>query len=114
MVGARSREKSVVDSRLRLYAKGRREEAEQVLAYFHSRDNDVNSPLIRLEMQEITAQISQDGADKRWWDFRPLFNSPGNRYRFMLSVTNVYGSQFAGNGAITSQSFGFSPLLQLI
>ncbi|ORX37514.1 and other transporter-domain-containing protein [Kockovaella imperatae] len=85
-----------------LYAAGRKEEAQKVLAYFHSRDNDVNSPLIQLEMQEIVAQISLDGGDKRWWDFKPLFNSRANTYRFLLGLMNMYGSQFAGNGAITN------------
>ena len=97
------RSESVLELTSRLYAKGQEAEARKVLAYFHSRDNDINSPLIELEMQEIIAQISQDGGDKRWWDFRALFNTRANTYRFMLGVANLFGSQFAGNGAITSE-----------
>jgi hypothetical protein len=56
-----------------LYSKGRREQAVQILAKYHSRDGDINSPMIQLEIQEIEEHISLDGADKRWWDLRELF-----------------------------------------
>jgi MFS family permease len=56
-----------------LYSRGRRDQAVQILAKYHSRDGDINSPMIQLEIQEIEERISLDGADKRWWDFRELF-----------------------------------------
>ncbi|ORX35137.1 and other transporter-domain-containing protein [Kockovaella imperatae] len=85
-----------------LYAHGQEEKALRILADLHSRDGDINSPLVQLEMQEIRAQISQDGADTRWWDFRSLFNTRANTYRFLLGVVNLVWSQFAGNGLVTN------------
>lgn len=69
-----------------LYARGKKDEAIAILAKCHSRTGDVNSPLIRIEVQEIEEAIAIDGADRRFWDFRPLFNTPSNRYRFLLCV----------------------------
>jgi hypothetical protein len=70
---------------------------------------DPHSPLIQLEIQEIEANISTSGADKRWWDFRAIFNSAGNRYRFGLcAIVSIWG-QLSGNGLITY----FLPVLLL-
>ena len=55
-------------------------------------------------MQEIIAQVDQDGAEKRWWDFRSLFSTRANTYRFLLGVVNLIWSQLAGNGLITCTS----------
>lgn len=67
-----------------LYARGRKDEAMAVLARYHSASGDVNSPIIRLQVAEIEESISVDGGDRRFWDFRCLFNSASNRYRFGL------------------------------
>lgn len=84
-----------------LYSRGRREEAVQILARYHSKTGDINSPMIQLEIQEIEERISLDGADKRWWDFRELFRTRANAYRFWLcAITSIWG-QLSGNGLIT-------------
>jgi hypothetical protein len=60
-------------------------ESRRDLVRLHSRDQDTNSPLIQIEIQEIEANISLSGADKRFWDFRALFHSAAAaRYRFGL------------------------------
>ena len=87
----------------RLYAHGRKEQAVQVLARLHSRDYDVHSPLILLEIQEIEANISITGADKRFWDFRALFRTAASRYRFGLCVIVSIWGQLSGNGLITCE-----------
>jgi MFS family permease len=69
-----------------LVSRGRSDEAVRVLARFHSRDNDINSPLVQLELREIQEDINMAGADKRWWDFRVLFRTRANRYRIALAV----------------------------
>jgi MFS family permease len=84
-----------------LYARGRKEEAIAVLARYHSATGDVNSPLIRLQVMEIEEGISVDGGDRRFWDFRCLFNSRSNRYRFGLCAMISCWGQLAGNGMIT-------------
>jgi hypothetical protein len=84
-----------------IYSRGDTERARRILADLHSRDRDINSPLIAFEIEEIEEGISLDGADKRWWDFRRLVNSGANRYRLGLCLmVSVYG-QLSGNGLIT-------------
>lgn len=84
-----------------LYSRGHKERAVSILAKLHSRDMDPHSPLIQLEIQEIEANISLSGADKRWWDFRAIFNSAANRYRFGLCAIVSCWGQLSGNGLIT-------------
>lgn len=47
-----------------LYAHGKREQALRILARFHSRDNDVNSPMVKIQVAEIEEAISLTGSDK--------------------------------------------------
>ncbi|KAK7048343.1 putative general substrate transporter [Favolaschia claudopus] len=90
-----------------LYSRGKKEQAANILARFHSSNGDPNSPLVALELEEIEERISLDGADKRWWDFRPLFRRRSDRYRtFMVVIIGFFG-QLSGNGLITY----FLPLL---
>ncbi|KAF8194163.1 general substrate transporter [Pholiota molesta] len=80
---------------------GKSDEARKTLARFHSSTNDVHSPLVELEMREIQEKIEVDGADKRWWDFRPLFKNRADRYRmYMVILIGSFG-QLSGNGLIT-------------
>jgi MFS family permease len=52
-------------------------------------------------MEEIAEKIQIDGADKRWWDFRPLFRTKANRYSaYMVILIGSFG-QLSGNGLIT-------------
>lgn len=39
---------------------------------------------MQLEFQEMLDDISKTGSDKRWWDYRELFNTRETRYRSML------------------------------
>jgi hypothetical protein len=86
-----------------LYARGRKDEAVKILARYHSSTGDTESPLIRLQILEIEESISVDGGDRRFWDFRCLFNSPSNRYRFGLCAMISCWGQLAGNGMITCE-----------
>ncbi|KAJ9100060.1 hypothetical protein QFC20_005584 [Naganishia adeliensis] len=84
-----------------IYSRGDTARARRILADLHSRDRDINSPLIAFEIEEIEESISLDGSDKRWWDFRKLVNTGRNRYRLGLCfMVSVYG-QLSGNGLIT-------------
>ncbi|KAL1728595.1 general substrate transporter [Schizophyllum commune] len=84
-----------------LYSVGKADQARQVLANLHSRTRDINSPLIALEMDEIEEKVTIGGADKRWWDFRPLFRTKGDRARMIRVVTVGWFGQLSGNGLIT-------------
>jgi len=83
-----------------LHSIGKTHEARRILARFHSSNNDINSPLIDLEMKEIEEKIQIDGADKTWWDFRPLFRTRADRYcAYMVILIGTFG-QLSGNGLI--------------
>jgi hypothetical protein len=84
-----------------LYSRGRTEEAAVVLARYHTRDNDVNSPLVQLEIEEFEESISLAGADKRFWDFRALLATASSRYRFGLCLIVACWGQLAGNALVT-------------
>jgi len=66
----------------------RHEEALQVLTEYHG-EGDRESPFVQLEYREMLQDISITGADKRWWDYRELFNSRETRYRSLMVIIMV-------------------------
>jgi hypothetical protein len=87
-----------------LYARGQKDKARRVLAEFHTRDGDLYSPLVELEIAEFEENISMEGGDRRFWDFKCLFKDFGSRYRFGLCfMVSVWG-QLSGNGLVTCKS----------
>ena len=91
----------IVESPRWLYAQGRRDEAIAIFAKYHSRDGSIDSPVVKLEMQEIETSISLTGGDKQFWNFKKVFDSRSNRYRFGLCAMISCWGQLAGNGMIT-------------
>ncbi|KAF8158376.1 general substrate transporter [Crassisporium funariophilum] len=84
-----------------LYSVGKGDQARVILARLHSSTNDINSPLVNIEMKEIEEKITIGGGDKTWWDFRPLFRNRADRYRaYMVILIGIFG-QLSGNGLIT-------------
>ncbi len=80
-----------------LYTHGRTEEAAAILTKYHGEGNP-DSIFVKLQMAEFVQELELDGADKRWWEYRVLFNSPAARYRvFCLSIVSVF-TQLCGNG----------------
>lgn len=79
-----------------LVAKGRREEALEVIVQHHG-SSDRNSPLVRFEMAEIEAAIEVDNFQKSssWFDF---FHTKGNRHRFFLVSIIGFMMSWQGNG----------------
>ena len=52
-------------------------------------------------MAEYEEQISMTGSDKRFWDYRELFNSHAARWRvFNMLIVSVFG-QWSGNGVVS-------------
>lgn len=94
----------IVESPRWLYARGRTEEAIAILARYHSKDGNTESPLIRLQVAEIEESISINGADRQFWNFKALFNTAANRYRFGLCIMISCWGQLSGNGMITCES----------
>jgi len=80
-----------------LMANGRDEEAFAFLVKYHG-NGDPNSRLVRLEIEEMREGIRQDGIDKVWWDYRPLFLTHNGRWRMaQVLMISIFG-QFSGNG----------------
>ena len=88
-----------------LYAHGHTDKAIRILADLHSRDRDINSPLVRLEIGEIEESISLTGADKRFWDLKAIFNTAPNRRRAFIAGIVAVWQTVAGNGLVTCTSF---------
>ncbi|KAL2827821.1 hypothetical protein BDW59DRAFT_160131 [Aspergillus cavernicola] len=86
----------------------RHEAAIRVLAEYHG-EGDRNSPIVQLEYREMVEDISNVGSDKRWWDYRELFNSRETRYRSMLVVFMAFFGQWSGNGPV---SYYYPQMLQ--
>ncbi|EOD52415.1 putative mfs lactose protein [Neofusicoccum parvum] len=83
-----------------LIANDRHEEALNVMAKYHG-EGSRDSPIVQLEYKEMVEDISITGADKRWWDYRELFNTREVRYRTFTVVTFAFFSQWVGNGPIS-------------
>jgi hypothetical protein len=86
-----------------LYSRGREQEAVQVLAKLHSKDRNIQSPIVQLQIQEFEENISLSGADKRWWDYRQVLRTRAHRYRFGLCCIIAIWGTLSGNGLITCE-----------
>ncbi|KAL7807437.1 general substrate transporter [Trichoderma gracile] len=62
---------------------GRISEAKDILIKYHG-DGDPDALVANLELQEMIEVIEMDGSDKRWWDYRCLFDTRAARYRTFL------------------------------
>ncbi|KAF2756395.1 general substrate transporter [Pseudovirgaria hyperparasitica] len=83
-----------------LIANDRHEEALDVMARFHG-EGCRDSPIVQLEYKEMVEDISVTGADKRWWDYRELFDSRETRYRTLLVAAMAVFGQWSGNGPVS-------------
>lgn len=83
-----------------LMVRGRREEAERVLAELHGEGSPTN-PIVKIQMAEMTARIDQDGSDKRWWDYSELFNTHSARRRMICVAGMSWFGQYSGNALVS-------------
>jgi hypothetical protein len=91
-----------------LIANDRHEEALNTMAKYHG-EGSRDSPIVQLEYKEMVEDISVTGSDKRWWDYRELFNSREQRYRTMIVITMAFFGQWSGNGPV---SYYYPTMLQ--
>jgi sugar porter (SP) family MFS transporter len=83
-----------------LYVHGKREEAKATLIKYHGHGN-TESEWVKLQLAEYEEYLETDGSDKRWWDYRALFNTRASNYRlFCASFIMLFG-QWAGNGVVS-------------
>lgn len=84
-----------------LYVNGHVDKCRAVLAKFHGNDNP-NSLYVQLELRDFEEELELDGADKRWWDYRVLFDSRASLYRSILCAVAVsVFSQWTGQNAVS-------------
>lgn len=77
-----------------LVSNGKRTEARRILSKYHA-NNNLNSPIVKLQMSEIDEHILLNGSDKRWWDYSDLFSSRNARYRsFMVLTIAIFGQWY--------------------
>ncbi|EJD50722.1 general substrate transporter [Auricularia subglabra TFB-10046 SS5] len=81
-----------------LHTVGKSEQARAILARLHSRDNDVNSPLVQLEVDEIEEYIKLGGADNLVG--LPSFVPHPRRPCSHVVLIGAFG-QLSGNGMVT-------------
>ncbi|EXJ54382.1 hypothetical protein A1O7_09721 [Cladophialophora yegresii CBS 114405] len=97
-----------------LMSRGREEEAHAILTKYHG-EGDPNHEIVQLEMDEMRDRVNTSGSDKRWYDYRELFNSRGARHRMFLVLcvgffgqidlppTSYYMPLMAQNAGVTSE-----------
>ncbi|KAL4943967.1 hypothetical protein BDV06DRAFT_234082 [Aspergillus oleicola] len=82
-----------------LVGENRVEEARKVLADLHT-GGDVTTPLITQELHDIEVAIAAEKeADSSSWS--DMVKTPGNRHRFLITVTLGIFSQWSGNGVVS-------------
>ncbi|KAG9251897.1 general substrate transporter, partial [Emericellopsis atlantica] len=82
------------------YVNNKRDKARAILTKWHGLGNE-QSPWVQLQLQEYESHLNLEGSDKRWWDYRKLFDSPSSRYRVACNCVFAIFAQWAGNGALT-------------
>lgn len=83
-----------------LYVHGRREQSLSVLTHWHGFGNSESS-WVKLQLQEYEDFLNMEGSDKRWWDYRALFNTRASRYRLACNCIFAIFAQWAGNGVLS-------------
>lgn len=83
-----------------LYVNGKKDQATAVLTKYHGNGN-ADSPWVTLQLREYEELLNQDGADKRWWDYRALFRDRAAIYRLSCNlIVSIFG-QWAGNAVLS-------------
>ncbi|EGY22161.1 hypothetical protein VD0002_g5171 [Verticillium dahliae] len=79
-----------------LIANDKHDEAARILAKLHG-EGDVDHPIVQLQLKEMMAQISTEASDKRWWDYRELYNTHSARRRLICVLGMAIMGQASGN-----------------
>jgi hypothetical protein len=85
---------------LSVLANDRREEAIAIMAKYHG-DGDPNSPLVQLQLQQITDDCAQTRDSNPWWEFRELFNTRAARDRLAMVIAMAFFGQWSGNKVVS-------------
>ena len=83
-----------------LYVHNKLERSKAMLIEYHGEGNP-ESVWVQLQLQEYEEFLERDGSDKRWWDYRSLFNKRSSCYRLVCNVTISLFGQWAGNSVLS-------------
>ncbi|KAH8682004.1 general substrate transporter [Xylariales sp. PMI_506] len=83
-----------------LYVNNKKEAAKAMLTKYHGNGNP-ESVWVTLQLNEYEQLLNMDGADKRWWDYRILFNRRSSIYRLGCNVALSIFGQWAGNAVLS-------------
>lgn len=83
-----------------LYVNNKKDKAREMLTKYHGNGNP-ESPWVTLQLHEYEELLDVNGADKRWWDYRALFNSRSAVYRLLCNIAVSVFGQWAGNAVLS-------------
>ncbi|WPH01330.1 Hypothetical protein R9X50_00416900 [Acrodontium crateriforme] len=81
-----------------LMANDKYEEALAILARYHG-EGDASHPIVQMQLKEMASQISTQSSDKKWWDYRELWNTHSARRRLICVCGMAAFGQLSGNSA---------------
>ncbi|KAK3180580.1 hypothetical protein K4F52_008046 [Lecanicillium sp. MT-2017a] len=84
-----------------LFTHNKVEQCRDVLAKYHG-NGSKDSLYVTLQMREFKEELQLRGADKRWWDYRCLFNSKATLYRVLVCAMAVPAfAQWTGQAGVS-------------
>lgn len=83
-----------------LFVNNKKEQARDVLIKYHG-NNNPESPWVTLQMHEYEELLDENGADKRWWDYRALWRNKASVYRLGCNLCVSIFGQWAGNAVLS-------------
>ena len=72
----------------------------KIFARYHA-DDDIDAPIVKLQVAEIIEQMKLYRNDNPWWDFRELFNTRAARYRLAMVILMSFFGQWSGNNVVS-------------
>jgi hypothetical protein len=69
------------------------------MAKYHGNGNP-DSPIVQLQLHQITQDFAQSRNDNPWWDFRELGNTRAARYRTAMVIAMAFFGQWSGNNVV--------------
>ena len=81
-----------------MIANDRYDEAKQILDKYHG-EGRADHPVVEMQLKEMSVQIGTDSSDKKWWDYRELWNSHSARRRLICVLGMACFGQLSGNSA---------------
>lgn len=81
-----------------LVSRGRVDEARQVIAKYQTTSEDIDQPLVRIQIQQIEESLSR--MDVKPWDYRTFWNSRSGKRRLWIIFLYSVFQQWNGTGLL--------------